>query len=345
MADGGGGVAGEPGASAGSAPVCNFVRKPPKTSGSAPTAPSGSTTTTTRRRPRGLAVQEGPVLRGKLVFSSADASSEPRRSSSSRPGRSILDSRATAHARDGDGVRPRRPAPSASASSSRPRSPSRRTPPGPPPPPAPRRGGVQGDPRLTRTTRAGFRRGAHGGSEKAGGSHGPLRASAHHPPLARFDYQPDISRTTRRRATAGMVIPAKFMHDRGDYKSGLADREGVGGGREGPQAAHCDGVAMGSDDEAADEEEDDDEEGPALRLLHLQAAFWFDPVVTKCKHYFCEHCALKGLFWRSSSSMNLWTCTTQRTKSASCANKPTLGIFNAAQEIRKKMAQDKKQQG
>jgi RING finger protein 113A len=33
-----------------------------------------------------------------------------------------------------------------------------------------------------------------------------------------------------------------------------------------------------------------------------------------------------------------------KNKKCFVCNKPTLGIFNAAQEIRKKMAQDKKQQ-
>ncbi|KAF3969429.1 hypothetical protein CMV_006777 [Castanea mollissima] len=40
--------------------------------------------------------------------------------------------------------------------------------------------------------KAGFRREQTVASEKAGGSHGPLRASAHIRVSARFDYQPDI---------------------------------------------------------------------------------------------------------------------------------------------------------
>ncbi|KAI4322733.1 hypothetical protein L6164_022399 [Bauhinia variegata] len=40
--------------------------------------------------------------------------------------------------------------------------------------------------------KAGFRREQTIASEKAGGAHGPLRASAHTRVSARFDYQPDI---------------------------------------------------------------------------------------------------------------------------------------------------------
>ncbi|KAG0456625.1 hypothetical protein HPP92_024413 [Vanilla planifolia] len=46
-----------------------------------------------------------------------------------------------------------------------------------------------------------------------------------------------------------------------------------------------------------------------------------DAVVTKCKHYFCEHCALK----HHSKNKKCFVC-----------NAPTLGIFNTAHEIRKR---------
>ena len=47
-----------------------------------------------------------------------------------------------------------------------------------------------------------------------------------------------------------------------------------------------------------------------------------DPVVTKCKHYFCEHCALK----HNSKTKNCFVC-----------EKPTGGVFNVAQDIVKRL--------
>jgi RING finger protein 113A len=68
--------------------------------------------------------------------------------------------------------------------------------------------------------KAGFRREQTIASEKAGGSHGPLRASAHIRVSARFDYQPDICKDYKETGYCGYGDSCKFMHDRGDYKSG-----------------------------------------------------------------------------------------------------------------------------
>ncbi|KAI3800579.1 hypothetical protein L1987_28670 [Smallanthus sonchifolius] len=73
--------------------------------------------------------------------------------------------------------------------------------------------------------KAGFRREQTVASEKAGGSHGPLRASAHIRVSARFDYQPDICKDYKETGYCGYGDSCKFMHDRGDYKSGGRWRE------------------------------------------------------------------------------------------------------------------------
>uniref|UniRef100_A0A6N2KV06 RING-type domain-containing protein n=1 Tax=Salix viminalis TaxID=40686 RepID=A0A6N2KV06_SALVM len=77
-----------------------------------------------------------------------------------------------------------------------------------------------------------------------------------------------------------------------------------------------------------DEEEggvghDDDEDELPFACFICREQF-VDPVVTKCKHYFCEHCALK----HHAKNKKCFVC-----------NEPTLGIFNSAQEIRKRMAE------
>ncbi|MCO5584136.1 hypothetical protein L7F22_038058 [Adiantum nelumboides] len=74
--------------------------------------------------------------------------------------------------------------------------------------------------------KADFRREHTIAGEKAGGAHGPLRASAHIRWSVRFDYQPDICKDYKETGYCGYGDACKFMHDRGDYKSGWQmDRE------------------------------------------------------------------------------------------------------------------------
>ncbi|MQL81621.1 hypothetical protein Taro_014082 [Colocasia esculenta] len=170
--------------------------------------------------------------------------------------------------------------------------------------------------------KAGFRREQTVSGEKAGGAHGPLRAPVHIRVSARFDYQPDICKDYKETGYCGYGDACKFMHDRGDYKMGWQlEREweesekarkralAMGGGEDGD-----DGIGGGDDD--------DDDDLPFACFICRQP--FEDPVVTKCKHYFCEHCALKHY---------------QKNKKCFVCNKPTLGIFNTAHEIKKKMAE------
>lgn len=171
--------------------------------------------------------------------------------------------------------------------------------------------------------KAGFRREQTVASEKAGGAHGPLRASAHIRVSARFDYQPDICKDYKETGYCGYGDSCKFMHDRGDYKPGWQlEKEW-----EEAEKARKRNLAMGGDDDedgAAELSDGDDDELPFACFICRQP--FVDPVVTKCKHYFCEHCALK----HHSKSKKCFVC-----------DQPTLGIFNTAHEIRKKMAAEK----
>ncbi|CAH8336776.1 unnamed protein product [Eruca vesicaria subsp. sativa] len=124
--------------------------------------------------------------------------------------------------------------------------------------------------------KAGFRREQTISSEKAGGSHGPLRASAHIRVSARFDYQPGICKDYKETGYCGYGDSCKFVHDHGDYKPGWQIEKEW----EEAEKVRKRNKAMGV--------EDDDEK--------KQEPF-VDPVVTKCEHYFCEHCALKNQRW------------------------------------------------
>ncbi|KAL9234539.1 hypothetical protein vseg_009398 [Gypsophila vaccaria] len=174
--------------------------------------------------------------------------------------------------------------------------------------------------------RAGFRREQTVAAEKAGGAHGPLRASAHIKVSTRFDYQPDICKDYKETGYCGYGDSCKFMHDRGDYKSGWQlekewdEREKV---RKRNLAM---GVHDDEDDEDADEEDDD--ALPFACFICRQP--FVDAVVTNCKHYFCEHCALK----HHSKNKKCFVC-----------DQPTGGIFNTATEIRKRTAAEKKLKG
>ncbi|CAJ2631958.1 unnamed protein product [Trifolium pratense] len=173
--------------------------------------------------------------------------------------------------------------------------------------------------------KAGFRREHTISGEKAGGSHGPLRASAHIRVSARFDYQPDICKDYKETGYCGYGDSCKFMHDRGDYKSGWQmEKEWEEAEKERRMR-----LAAGEDaeEEGANLNDDEDDDDDALPFACFICRNPFvDPVSTKCKHYFCEHCALK----HHAKNKKCFVC-----------NQPTLGIFNVAHEIRKKMAEDK----
>lgn len=68
--------------------------------------------------------------------------------------------------------------------------------------------------------RAGLKKEQSVSTEKAGGAHGPLRASAHIRVSTRFDYQPDNCKDYRETGYCGYGDACKFLHDRGDYKLG-----------------------------------------------------------------------------------------------------------------------------
>ena len=141
--------------------------------------------------------------------------------------------------------------------------------------------------------KAGFRREQTVASEKAGGAHGPLRASAHIRVSARFDYQPDICKDYKETGYCGYGDSCKFMHDRGDYKSGWQLEKEWDEAEKARKRNLALGLLDDVDDGGVDigDKDDDDDSLPFACFICRQP--FVDPVVTKCKHYFCEHCALK----------------------------------------------------
>ncbi|XP_062154101.1 zinc finger CCCH domain-containing protein 1-like isoform X2 [Alnus glutinosa] len=148
--------------------------------------------------------------------------------------------------------------------------------------------------------KAGFRREQTISSEKAGGAHGPLRASAHIRVSARFDYQPDICKDYKETGYCGYGDSCKFMHDRGDYKSGWQIEKEW----EEAEKARKRNLALGVDD--VDDggvdpgDEDDDDSLPFACFICRQP--FVDPVLTKCKHYFSSFEEQEMLCLQSANS-------------------------------------------
>lgn len=149
-----------------------------------------------------------------------------------------------------------------------------------------------------------------GSAQKA--STGPQRAPAHLRTTVRWDYAPDICKDFKETGFCGFGDSCKFMHDRGDYKFGWQlEREAEQG-------------TYGADDDDEDKykisSSDDDDDLP-FKCFICKNSFT-NPVVTKCKHYFCEKCAIAEYKKRQ----RCFACGAQ-----------TGGVFNPAKDIMAKM--------
>ena len=181
--------------------------------------------------------------------------------------------------------------------------------------------------------RAGFRREHTIASEKGGGAHGPMRASSNVRMTFIMDYKPDICKDYKETGFCGYGDSCKFLHDRGDYKHGWQlDREW-----EQKEKARKEAMAkleqmerdLGEDGHALAPGDEDDGEDPLPASCPVCGDTWDvakDPVMTKCKHYFCEHCALR----HNAKEKLCFTC-----------QRPTGGTFNSAKDIIKRVKEMK----
>ncbi|XP_067645534.1 E3 ubiquitin-protein ligase RNF113A [Eurosta solidaginis] len=137
---------------------------------------------------------------------------------------------------------------------------------------------------------------------------GPIRAPAHLRATVRWDYQPDVCKDYKETGYCGFGDSCKFLHDRSDYKAGWQ--------LELDHAAQQRGDAESDEDDTKYEIHSDEETMP-FRCFICRNSFE-NPVVTKCKHYFCEKCALENY----KKSQRCFICSQQ-----------TNGIFNPAKEL------------
>mmetsp|Transcript_20672 Transcript_20672/g.51498 ORF Transcript_20672/g.51498 Transcript_20672/m.51498 type:complete len:362 (-) Transcript_20672:1423-2508(-) len=188
--------------------------------------------------------------------------------------------------------------------------------------------------------RAGFRKEHTVAGEKGSGSHGPLRASANVRLTFIMDYKPDICKDYKETGYCGFGDSCKFMHDRGDYKHGWQLDKEWEQKEKVKKEAQAKLLQMegrldedgGLNGEPEDDDEEDVDDGipPACPICSSTWDTAKDPVVTKCKHYFCEHCALR----HNAKEKLCFVC-----------QRPTGGTFNTAKDITKRVKEMKETGG
>ncbi|XP_033926016.1 E3 ubiquitin-protein ligase RNF113A isoform X2 [Melopsittacus undulatus] len=141
---------------------------------------------------------------------------------------------------------------------------------------------------------------------------GPIRAPEHLRATVRWDYQPDICKDYKETGFCGFGDSCKFLHDRSDYKHGWQIERELDEGR------------YGVNDEENYEVSSDEEDMP-FKCFICRSSFK-NPVVTKCRHYFCEGCALQHY----RKSQRCYVC-----------DKQTNGVFNPAKELMAKLEKHK----
>ena len=139
---------------------------------------------------------------------------------------------------------------------------------------------------------------------------GPVRAAANVRFSVRFDYQPDVCKDYKETGYCGFGDSCIFLHDRGDYKSGWQlDKEWEATKKAAAEEASAE-LAVTSVEEGHQED--------LPFACYLCREEFSNPVMTKCKHYFCEKCFL--LHYKKSSKCPI--CGLQ-----------TMGIFSPAKEL------------
>mmetsp|Transcript_4828 Transcript_4828/g.6667 ORF Transcript_4828/g.6667 Transcript_4828/m.6667 type:complete len:348 (+) Transcript_4828:47-1090(+) len=162
---------------------------------------------------------------------------------------------------------------------------------------------------------------------------GPIRAPSFLRATSRFDYQPDICKDYKETGFCGYGDNCKFLHDRGDYKSGW-QMEKEWDEKQNQKKARLMKLKNPTDEgdqEAAADEGDEDtkyeipDEGDLPFACFICRGDFSEPVVTLCGHYFCSGCAVKRFKGGS-------------TRCAAC-DKQTFGVFNKARKLIKHLQQ------
>eukprot|EP01027_Heterolobosea_sp_BB2_P001030 GEZU01001549.1.p1 GENE.GEZU01001549.1~~GEZU01001549.1.p1 ORF type:complete len:391 (-),score=142.10 GEZU01001549.1:85-1224(-) len=151
---------------------------------------------------------------------------------------------------------------------------------------------------------------------------GPVRPSTNIRISCRFDYQPDICKDYFETGYCGYGDNCKFAHIREDYKTGWQlEKEW-----EEEQKERQRKLELGLEGKTEEDEAKKEDNLPFACFICRQP--FTDPVVTRCKHYFCSKCAMDHY---------------KKSKKCFVCQQPTNGIFNTAFEIIKKQEAEQKQ--
>ena len=153
------------------------------------------------------------------------------------------------------------------------------------------------------------------GANKYTGTKGPIRAPQFVRNTCRFDYQPDICKDYKETGFCGYGDSCKFMHDRGDYKTGWQLEQEFKFDQQRQRQRMLEG---------GPDEEDEDEKfvikGATDDLpfaCHICREAFKNPMETLCGHYFCMACIQSH--FRDTSTR----CPICEKQTSGVLNKPT----------------------
>ncbi|KAJ1354185.1 hypothetical protein KIN20_011031 [Parelaphostrongylus tenuis] len=133
---------------------------------------------------------------------------------------------------------------------------------------------------------------------------GPIRAPQFLRQTVRWDYAPDICKDYKETGFCTFGDSCKFLHDRSDYKHGWEIERDFASGR------------LNKVDETNYEINENEDEFP--EECYICGKPFTSPVVTRCKHYFCETCALNSF---------------RKSKRCQICGENTGGVFNIAKDL------------
>ncbi|VDK64951.1 unnamed protein product [Onchocerca ochengi] len=138
---------------------------------------------------------------------------------------------------------------------------------------------------------------------------GPIRAPNFLRQSVRWDFAPDICKDYKETGFCTFGDSCKFLHDRTDYKHGWEIERDYAAGK----------MKENDEDKYRISSEDDEEEESELPFkCFICRQSFVNPIITKCKHYFCEKCALQHF---------------QKTPKCYICEQNTMGVFKVAKDL------------
>ncbi|KAG0635475.1 hypothetical protein HOY80DRAFT_981741 [Tuber brumale] len=145
---------------------------------------------------------------------------------------------------------------------------------------------------------------------------GPMKAPSNIRTITITDYAPDVCKDYKQTGFCGFGDTCKFLHAREDYAQGWKlDRDW-----------EIDQKTGKAKNKKGDDSKGEDDEEKELKDIPFKCIIckgdYKSPIVTKCKHYFCEACAIARY---------------KKTPNCEICGKRTDGAFSMAKELRKKL--------